>query len=98
MFTILNETLRRSLATTAAVCVIAISGLGFEFGHVGALPAGSVEVGELQPVGLEQLAAVTLPGIVVTAARLPAGAPPQDLPAATVRLASRDTDGRDAAG
>ena len=98
MFTTTHETIRRSLGTAAAVCVMAIAGLGFEFGHVGALPAGSVEVGELQPVGLEQLAAVTLPGIVVTAARLPADAAPQDLPSATVRLASRDADGRDAAG
>jgi hypothetical protein len=98
MFTIRNENIRHSLGTAAAVCVIALAGLALEFGHAGALPAGSVEVGELQPVNLEQLAAVTLPGIVVTAGRLPADAAPQDLPAATVRLASRDADGRDAAG
>lgn len=98
MFTILNETLRRSLATTAAVGVMAIAGLGFEFGHVGALPAGSVEVGELQLVGVEQFAAVTLPGIEVTASRLPAGAAPQDLPAAAVRLASHKAAASDTAG
>ena len=74
MFTTTNETIRRSLGTTAAVCVMAIAGLALEFGHAGALPAGTVEVGELQPVNLEQLAAVTLPGIVVTAARLPVDA------------------------
>lgn len=98
MFTTTHETIRRSLATTAALCVMAIAGLALEFGHAGALPAGTVEVGELQPANLEQLAAVTLPGIVVTAARLPADAAPQDLPAATVRLASHDVAGGDAAG
>jgi len=98
MFTTLNEKIRRSLGTAASVCVIAMAGLALEFGHAGALPAGSVEVGELQPTNLEQLAAVTLPGIVVTAARLPAEAAPQDLPAEAVRVASRDTVGQDAAG
>ena len=98
MFTTTNETIRRSLGTTAAVCVMAIAGLALEFGHAGALPTGSVEVGELQPVNLEQLAAVTLPGIVVTAARLPADAAPRDLPAPAVRLASSDASGGDSAG
>ena len=98
MFTTTTETIRRSLGTTAAVCVMAIAGLALEFGHAGALPAGTVEVGELQPVNLEQLAPVTLPGIVVTAARLPVDATPRDLPAPTGRLVSRDTAGRDAAG
>lgn len=98
MFTTTHEMIRRSLGTTAAVCVMAIAGLTLEFGHAGALPAGSVEVGELQPVNLERLAAVTLPGVVVTAARLPADATPRDLPASTVRLASRDAMGGDGAG
>jgi len=98
MFTTTHETLRRSLGTTAAVCVMAIAGLALEFGHAGALPAGTVEVGELQPVALEQLADVTLPGLVITASRLPADAGPRDLPEGATRLAAASDAGRDAAG
>ena len=98
MFTTINDKLRHSLGTVAAVCVIAMAGLTFEFGHAGALPAGIVEIGELQPVEVEQFAAVRLPGIVVTADRLPAEAPASDLPDQATRLAANETAGRDTTG
>ena len=98
MFTTTNEKLRHSLGAVAAVCVMAVAGLAFEFGHAGALPAGSVEIGELQPINLEQLADVTLPGLVITASRLPADAGPRDLPEQATRLAANDTAGADSAG
>jgi len=98
MFTTINEKLRHGLGATAATCVIALAGLAFEFGHAGALPVGSVEVGELQPVQVGQVAMATLPGIVVTAARLPADAAPHDLPDEATRLAAAAAPTRDATG
>lgn len=98
MFTPINEELRHSLGATAAACVVAIVGLAFEFGHAGTLPAGTVKVGELQLVNAEPIAAVTLPGIVVTAARLPVDALPRERGDETTRLAANAAAGRDAAG
>ena len=70
MFTMVNESTRRSFSAMAAVTMVAFSGLTLEQGHLGALPQGTVEVGELTPVNLMQMAAVTLPEIVVTAERV----------------------------
>jgi hypothetical protein len=98
MFTRINEEFRQRLGAFAAVCVVAIAGLAFEFGHAGALPAGTVEIGDLQPVNLEQLAEVTLPGIVVTAERLPVEAPTRDLPGQETRLAANGSADRNTAG
>jgi hypothetical protein len=90
MLTMLNQEMRHGVGTVAAMAVIAFGGLALEFGHAGVLPEGRVEVGELQPVNLEQLATVALPGVVVTASRLnDAGTAPvlRDLPGNEVRLA-----------
>ena len=90
MYTMLNQEMRHTFGTLAAVTIIAFGGLALEFGHAGALPEGRVEVGELQPVNLERLATVALPGVVVTAPRLnDAGTVPalRDLPGNEVRLA-----------
>jgi len=62
MFTMLTENTRRVTSAVAAVAVVAFAGLGLDQGHVGALPQGTVEVGELTPVNLMQLAQVTLAG------------------------------------
>ena len=70
MFTMVTESTRRTVSAVAAVAVVAFAGLTLEQGHLGALPAGTVEVGELVPVNLMQLASVTLPEIVVTAERV----------------------------
>jgi len=64
-----NYTRNRTTSTVAAVLVVAFAGLMFNHGHQGGLPAGIVEVGELTPIGLEQLAMVTLPGIEVVGSR-----------------------------
>jgi len=74
MFTMLTENTRRVTSAVAAVAVVAFAGLGLDQGHVGALPQGTVEVGELTPVNLMQLAQVTLPEIVVTGERVEHGA------------------------
>lgn len=70
MFTMVAESTRRTVSAVAAVAVVAFSGLTLEQGHLGALPAGTVEVGELVPVNLMQLASVMLPEVVVTAERI----------------------------
>jgi len=75
MFTMLTENTRRMAGTVTAVAVVAFTGLTLEQGHHGALPRGTVEVGELTAVNLMQMARVTLPGIVVTGQRAPAGGP-----------------------
>jgi hypothetical protein len=70
MFTMLTENTRR---TVSAVAVVAFTGLTLDQGHLGTLPQGTVEVGELTAVNVMQMASVTLPGITVTAARSQAG-------------------------
>ena len=94
MFTMLTENTRRTVSTMAAVAVVAFTGLTLDQGHLGALPQGTVEVGELTPVNIMQMAQVTLPEIVVTGQRtqveLLAKAPIPMLPEVVV-VASRDT-------
>jgi hypothetical protein len=72
MFTMVTENTRRTVSAVAAVAVVAFTGLTLDQGHLGTLPQGTVEVGELAPVNVMQLASVTLPEITVTAARSPA--------------------------
>jgi hypothetical protein len=69
MFTMLTENTRRTVSTVAAVAVVAFTGLTLDQGHLGALPQGTVEVGELTAVNVMQMAQVTLPEIVVTGQR-----------------------------
>ena len=60
---------RQLVSGLAAVAVVAFVGFTFDQAHVSAAPYGAVEVGELTPVNLEKLAQVTLPEVVITAAR-----------------------------
>jgi hypothetical protein len=73
MFTMLTENTRRVTSAVAAVAVVAFAGLALDQGHAGSLPEGTVEVGEMTPVNLMQLAMVTLPEVVVTGERIEAG-------------------------
>jgi hypothetical protein len=73
MFTMVTESTRRSFSAVAAVAVVAFAGLTLDQGHLGALPQGTVEVGELTPINVMQMAAVTLPEIVVTGQRIDSG-------------------------
>jgi hypothetical protein len=72
MFTMLTENTRRTVGTVAAVAVVAFTGLTLDQGHLGALPRGTVEVGELTAVNVMQMARVTLPEVVVTGQRIQA--------------------------
>ena len=73
MFTMLTENTRRVTSAVAAVAVVAFAGLTLDQGHVGGMPEGTVEVGELTPVNLMQLVHVTLPEVVVTGERVERG-------------------------
>jgi len=92
MFTMVTENTRRSFSAVAAVAVVAFTGLTLDQGHLGALPQGTVEVGELTPVNVMQMASVTLPEIVVTGERLEAARLALDLPELpeVMVVASRD--------
>lgn len=69
MLTMVTQNTRRSVSAVAAMAIVAFAGLTFDQAHFSAAPLGTVEIGELTPVGLEKLAQVTLPEIVVTAER-----------------------------
>lgn len=69
MFTSTTSRTQRMAGTVAAIFVVAFTGLLLEYGHNGAIPRGVVEVGELTPIGLEQLAMVTLPGVEIVGSR-----------------------------
>lgn len=60
---------RNSFSSVLAAAIVAVSGLAFDRAHLISAPAGTVEVGELQPAdALPQLA--MLDEIVVSAARV----------------------------
>ncbi len=69
MLTMVTQNTRRSVSAVAAMAIVAFGGLVLDQGHLAAAPYGTVEVGELTPIGLEKLAQVTLPEIVITAER-----------------------------
>ena len=102
MFTMVTESTRRVSSAVAAVAVVAFAGLTLDQGHAGALPEGTVEVGELTPVNLMQLATITLPEIVVTGERPSAAQLAADMPmlpevvvvgSRDVQLAAASVDG-----
>ena len=70
MFTMVNQSTRQVVSAVAAVAVVAFAGLTLDQGHLGALPEGVVEVGEMTPINLMELAAVTLPEVVVSGERI----------------------------
>ena len=69
MLTMVTQKTRRSVSAVAAMAIVFAAGFTFEQGHMAAAPYGTVEAGELTPVGLEKLVQTTLPEIVVTAER-----------------------------
>ena len=70
MFTISENSTRRTVSAMAAVAIVSLSGLVMDQAHLAAAPRGTVEVGELTLVSEAQMAAVTLPEIVVVAKRV----------------------------
>lgn len=69
MFTSYDNSPRKALSGLAAIAVVALGMTVMDQAHMAAAPLGTVEVGEMTPVGLEKLAQATLPEIVITAER-----------------------------
>lgn len=70
MFTNFGRGATRTMSALSAVAILGLSGLVMERGHHGALPVGTVELGELVPVSVGGEPLAQLPELVVTAPRL----------------------------
>jgi hypothetical protein len=73
MFTLVENSTRRTVSAMAAVTIVSLSGLVMDQAHIAAAPRGTVEVGELTLVNEAQMAAVTLPEVTVVAKRVSRG-------------------------
>jgi hypothetical protein len=60
---------RTVAAAFAAVVIVGLTGLTLDRGHAGALPAGTIEVGELEAVMVGDLNVAVLPAIEVIGSR-----------------------------
>ena len=69
MFTMNAKGTRMAVSAAAAVTIVAFGGLVLDQAHIAAAPEGRVEIGELTPVDLTQMAAFTLPEVTVVARR-----------------------------
>ncbi len=65
MKTLFNRNYRTVIAALAAVAIVGLCGLTLERGHMGALPAGVVEIGELETLAVGGLNVAVLPAIEV---------------------------------
>lgn len=59
----------RTAATLAAVVIVGLTGLTLDRGHAGALPAGVIEIGELETVMVGELNIASLPAVEVIGSR-----------------------------
>lgn len=69
MKTLFNRSSRTVTAAFTAIVIVGLCGLTLDRGHVGALPAGVIEVGELEAVMVGEMAIAALPAIEVIGAR-----------------------------
>lgn len=69
MFTMVAQNTRKTISAVAAVAIVSFSGLVFDQAHLAAAPTGTIEVGELTPVGEAGMAIAALPEVVVVAKR-----------------------------
>ena len=69
MFTMNAYSSRKTISAVAAIAIVSFGGLVLDQAHLAAAPRGTVEVGELTPVGETQMALATLPEVVVIAKR-----------------------------
>lgn len=70
MFTNFGRGATRTMSALSAVAILGLAGLVMERGHEGALPAGTVELGEFVPVSVGGEPVAMLPELVVTAPRI----------------------------
>jgi hypothetical protein len=69
MFTMVAENSRKAVSAVAAIAIVTMSGLVLDQAHLASAPRGTVEVGELTPVGEAGMTLVTLPEVIVVAKR-----------------------------
>ncbi len=69
MNTLIYRNYRSVAATLAAVVIVGLTGLTLDRGHGGALPAGIIEIGELNTVMVGDTAIAALPAVVVVGSR-----------------------------
>ncbi|MGH8249738.1 MAG: hypothetical protein ACREVI_03400 [Steroidobacteraceae bacterium] len=69
MKTLFNRSSRTITAAFAAIVIVGLSGLTLDRGHAGALPAGVIEIGELETVMVGEMAIAALPAVEVIGAR-----------------------------
>ena len=85
MNTLIYRNYRSFAASLAAVVIVGLTGLTLDRGHGGALPTGTVEIGELTTVMVGETALAALPAIQVIGSR-------------DVQLADRDANSADSQG
>jgi hypothetical protein len=59
----------RTAATLAAVVIVGLTGLTLDRGHAGALPVGTIEIGELEATMVGDMNIAALPAIEVIGSR-----------------------------
>jgi len=69
MFTSVTQNTRTAISAVAAVAIVSFGGLVLDQAHLAAAPRGTVEIGDLTPVGEAQSTLATLPEVVVVAKR-----------------------------
>ena len=69
MTTQFNRSYRTIASAFAAVVIVGLTGLTLDRGHAGALPAGVIEIGELETVMVGDLNIASLPAVEVIGSR-----------------------------
>lgn len=69
MTTLYTRYTRTIAAALASVVIVGLSGLTLDRGHGGALPRGTIEIGEPQALSIGDLVVATLPAVEVIGSR-----------------------------
>ncbi|MBX3703058.1 MAG: hypothetical protein KF822_04740 [Steroidobacteraceae bacterium] len=69
MTTLYTRYTRTIAAALASVVITGLTGLTLDRGHEGALPRGTIEIGELQTLSVGDLVVATLPAVEVIGSR-----------------------------
>ncbi|HEY7740641.1 MAG TPA: hypothetical protein VIB01_08520 [Steroidobacteraceae bacterium] len=69
MTTLYTRYTRTIAAALASVVIVGLTGLTLDRGHAGALPEGTIEVGEPQALLIGDLVVATLPAVEVIGSR-----------------------------
>lgn len=67
MYTLFNSYQRTIAAAFAAVVIVGFCGLTLDRGHLGGLPEGVIEIGELETLAVGETIVTNLPAVEVTA-------------------------------